>query len=198
MLPKRSSYSAQERAAVSARVASRSSGGDSALADPPQESTQRMVSIVREMSALTRTLPSSADCMRWFSSSGAGSLGELFELARPHTVSVGVEALNDLPLACEHSTTVAHLVVWAIAGMSGRQGTLNGRFTPIGNQVSIEESEYHELVRQATDAFDKKARSKQPRVKEEVVRERGLLNKRSSPRTSRSSSTSLLRPNDRI
>lgn len=43
---------------------------------------------------------------------------------------------------------------------------------------NIPAAEYAELVRKATQAFDRPSRAKQPRVKEEIIRERGYLNKR--------------------
>src|SRR4029077_358476 len=42
----------------------------------------------------------------------------------------------------------------------------------------IDESDYHELVRKAEAAFVVEPRAKQPRVKEEIVRERGFRNLR--------------------
>lgn len=43
---------------------------------------------------------------------------------------------------------------------------------------SLGEREYRELMRKADHVFAKKARAKQPRVKEEIIREREYLNKR--------------------
>lgn len=40
----------------------------------------------------------------------------------------------------------------------------------------IDNDDYHELVRKADAAFDKKPRAKQPRVKDRIIRQRGFLN----------------------
>jgi hypothetical protein len=49
----------------------------------------------------------------------------------------------------------------------------------VGHAEAIDEGEYRELTRKANDAFSQaEARAKQPRVKEEIVRERGFLNQR--------------------
>jgi hypothetical protein len=48
----------------------------------------------------------------------------------------------------------------------------------ISRAEGLSEAEYEELVRQAEQAFEGTTRAKQPRIKEEIVRERGYLNKR--------------------
>jgi hypothetical protein len=46
----------------------------------------------------------------------------------------------------------------------------------VGRADQIEEAEYSELIRKAQDAFDKKPRAKQPRVKRDVIHRRGFRN----------------------
>ena len=48
----------------------------------------------------------------------------------------------------------------------------------IGRAENVERDEYCELVRKANEVFEGKARAKQPRVKEQVIRDRKFLNQR--------------------
>jgi len=48
----------------------------------------------------------------------------------------------------------------------------------VGRAESVEDDEYRELVRKADEVFEGKARAKQPRVKEQIIRERGYRNMR--------------------
>jgi len=48
----------------------------------------------------------------------------------------------------------------------------------VGRAQSVEDDEYRELVRKADEVFEGKARAKQPRVKEQIIREREYRNMR--------------------
>ena len=74
-------------------------------------------------------------------------------------------------------TMTAHLDRWDAAGVRFVFGyDANPGF--VGRAEDIHPGDYEELVRKANEQFAGRPRAKQPRVKEEIVKERGYLNKR--------------------
>jgi hypothetical protein len=74
-------------------------------------------------------------------------------------------------------TMTSHLDRWDDAGVRFVFGyDANPGF--VGRAEDIHIGDYEELVRKANEQFAGRPRAKQPRVKEEVVKERGYLNKR--------------------
>lgn len=74
-------------------------------------------------------------------------------------------------------TMTAHLDRWDAAGVRFVFGyDANPGF--VGRAADIHIGDYEELVRKANEQFAGRPRAKRPRVKEEVVKERGYLNKR--------------------
>jgi hypothetical protein len=74
-------------------------------------------------------------------------------------------------------TMTAHLDRWDVAGVRFVFGyDANPAF--VARADDIHTGDYEELVRKANEQFAGRARAKQPRVKEEIVKERGYLNKR--------------------
>ena len=74
-------------------------------------------------------------------------------------------------------TMTAHLDRWDAAGVRFVFGyDANPGF--VGRAEDIHIGDYEELVRKANEQFAGRPRAKQPRVKEEIVKERGYLNKR--------------------
>jgi hypothetical protein len=74
-------------------------------------------------------------------------------------------------------TMAAHLDRWAEAGVRFVFGyDANPAF--VDRAGNLPDGEYLELVRKANQAFVKQPRAKQPRIKEEIVRQRGYLNQR--------------------
>jgi hypothetical protein len=74
-------------------------------------------------------------------------------------------------------TMTSHLDRWDEAGVRFVFGyDANPGF--VGRAEDIHIGDYEELVRKANEQFAGRPRAKQPRVKEEVVKERGYLNKR--------------------
>jgi hypothetical protein len=74
-------------------------------------------------------------------------------------------------------TMAAHLDRWTASGVRFVFGyDANPPF--VDRAENLQEREYSELVRKANAAFAKQPRTKLPRIKEEIVRERGYLNQR--------------------
>lgn len=74
-------------------------------------------------------------------------------------------------------TMTAHLDRWDAAGVRFVFGyDANPGF--VGRAEDIHIGDYEELVRKANEQFAGRPRAKRPRVKEEIVKERGYLNKR--------------------
>ncbi len=74
-------------------------------------------------------------------------------------------------------TMTAHLDRWDEAGVRFVFGyDANPSF--VARADGIDPDEYDALVRKANDQFNAQPRAKQPRVKEEIVKQRGYLNKR--------------------
>ena len=74
-------------------------------------------------------------------------------------------------------TMAAHLDRWAEAGVRFVFGyDANPAF--VDRAENLPKREYLELVRKADEAFVKQPRAKQPRIKEEIVRQRGYFNQR--------------------
>jgi Transposase DDE domain group 1 len=74
-------------------------------------------------------------------------------------------------------TMTAHLDHWDAAGVRFVFGyDANRAF--VARADDIHPGDYEELVRKANEQFAGRPRAKQPRVKEEIVKERGYLNKR--------------------
>jgi len=72
----------------------------------------------------------------------------------------------------------AHLDRWHDAGVNFVFG-FDARRPMIGRARELDDDEYRELVRKADSAFaQREQRSKQPRVKEQIIRERGYRNLR--------------------
>lgn len=74
-------------------------------------------------------------------------------------------------------TMAAHLDRWTDAGVRFVFGyDANPPF--VNRAENLADPEYIELVRKADKVFAKRPRAKQPRIKEEIVRQRGYLNQR--------------------
>lgn len=74
-------------------------------------------------------------------------------------------------------TMAAHLDRWTEAGVRFVFG-YDAQPAFVERAETLREREYSELVRKADTAFAKQPRAKPPRIKEEIVRERGYLNQR--------------------
>jgi len=74
-------------------------------------------------------------------------------------------------------TMTAHLDRWDEAGVRFVFGYDASR-PFVARADGIDHDEYEKLVRTANERFDAQPRAKQPRVKEEIVKQRGYLNKR--------------------